>query len=157
MKLHNNKSGFTLLEIIIVIIIIGVLASLALPRLLKTVEYSRATEALAQIGTIKSRWEECGHANEAIDQGDVASGSAYTSGTPCDTFLNIGMDDPSNAAGNPQASFDYTFASPWPFHVIASRVSPNPAYAGQTIDFTYLPTASPSTTKIGSGPYSGLK
>ena len=37
MKLDKNKSGFTLLEIIIVIIIIGILASLALPKFFKTV------------------------------------------------------------------------------------------------------------------------
>ena len=50
----KRKKGFTLLEIIIVVIIVGVLASLALPRLFSTVEYSRSTEALAAIGSMRS-------------------------------------------------------------------------------------------------------
>ena len=49
---HANKKGFTLLEIIIVIIIVGVLASLALPRFFSTVEYSRSTEALASLTSV---------------------------------------------------------------------------------------------------------
>jgi len=40
-KIAANK-GFTLLEIIIVIIILGVMAGLAMPRFIRTVEYARA-------------------------------------------------------------------------------------------------------------------
>lgn len=49
----KKRSGFTLLEVIIVIIIIGVLTSLALPRLFSVIEGSRATEALANIATLR--------------------------------------------------------------------------------------------------------
>ena len=59
MKNIRNNSGFTLLEIIIVVIIIGVLASLALPRLFSTVEFSRSTEAMAAIGAVRSSIERC--------------------------------------------------------------------------------------------------
>ena len=41
----NQKSGFTLFEIIIVIIIIGTIAALAMPRLTNTIERSKAGEA----------------------------------------------------------------------------------------------------------------
>ena len=65
MKIKNNRSGFTLLEIIIVIIIVGVLASLALPRLFNTIEFSRSTEALNAIGILKRAADRCEMAIEA--------------------------------------------------------------------------------------------
>ena len=52
-----NKKAFTLLELIIVIIIIGVLTSLALPRLFSMVESSRKAEALTTIASIRSSME----------------------------------------------------------------------------------------------------
>jgi prepilin-type N-terminal cleavage/methylation domain-containing protein len=42
-----NRKGFTLIELVVVILIIGVLASLGLPYYLKTVETAKATDALA--------------------------------------------------------------------------------------------------------------
>ncbi len=59
MRMNKNRSGFTLLEIIIVIIIVGVLASLALPRFFNTIEYARSTEALNMIGTLKRGADRC--------------------------------------------------------------------------------------------------
>ncbi|MDZ4241217.1 MAG: prepilin-type N-terminal cleavage/methylation domain-containing protein, partial [Candidatus Omnitrophota bacterium] len=55
----GKTKGFTLLEIIIVIIIVGVLASLALPRFFSTVEYSRSTEALSSVSAIRQSMERC--------------------------------------------------------------------------------------------------
>ena len=55
----KNKSGFTLLEIMIVVIIVGVLAALALPRLFGTIEYSRSTEAFSAFASIRSSMERC--------------------------------------------------------------------------------------------------
>ena len=40
-----NKKGFTLLELIIVIIVIGILASIAMPRYMRVAERARVTEA----------------------------------------------------------------------------------------------------------------
>lgn len=58
MTTHRIKA-FTLLEVIIVIIIVGVLASLALPRFFRTIEFSRSTEAFSAIQVIRGGLERC--------------------------------------------------------------------------------------------------
>jgi prepilin-type N-terminal cleavage/methylation domain-containing protein len=58
-KLSNKQSGFTLIEIIVVLIIVGVLAAIALPNLFSNVNRSRGGEALASLGAIKTQIEGC--------------------------------------------------------------------------------------------------
>ena len=152
MKIKNNKSGFTLLEIIIVIIIVGVLASLALPRLFNTIEFSRTTEALNVIGGLKRSADRCALANEA------------QLGTPnwntCLTWDELATEDPSNAGGLvPGAVFDYAVAfagTNW--SVVATRVGGGTA-AGSFITYTYDTSGANPITRIGNagGPYAGLK
>ncbi|MCK9433013.1 MAG: prepilin-type N-terminal cleavage/methylation domain-containing protein [Candidatus Omnitrophica bacterium] len=49
-----KKNGFTLIELIIVIIIVGILASIGLTQYNKVVEKSRAAEARMILGTLRS-------------------------------------------------------------------------------------------------------
>ena len=55
----KNQKGFTLIEIIIVVIIMGVLASLALPKLTAQINKSRAAEAYNALGLLVGKAQEC--------------------------------------------------------------------------------------------------
>lgn len=84
--LHKKKNyGFTLIEIAIVIIILGVIAMFAFPGIFAQIERHRGQEALNTLNLIKSNIESCGVQN------------AYNFAL-CDTWEEIGMDNP--VAGN---------------------------------------------------------
>ncbi|HOD12231.1 MAG TPA: prepilin-type N-terminal cleavage/methylation domain-containing protein [Candidatus Omnitrophota bacterium] len=54
-----NKFGFTLLEVIIVIIIIAILASVAMPKISGALHYAKAKEALGVIPSVRSAMDAC--------------------------------------------------------------------------------------------------
>ena len=53
----NKQRGFTLLELLIVVAIIGILAAIAIPNFLTAMQRSRQKRTMADIRTIATGWE----------------------------------------------------------------------------------------------------
>jgi len=53
MKRLNNKRGFTLIEIMVVVVILGILAGIVVPKLLDRPEEARRTKAAVQIKSLE--------------------------------------------------------------------------------------------------------
>lgn len=144
MRIGNNKSGFTLLEILVVIIIVGVLASVAMPQLFRNVERSRATEALESLGATKRSIEACA----------MQFNNTFTT---CNTYAAIGMADPSyNAATNAAAHFAYAITTvATSFNIVATRNTVDNGVATDTV--TLSRGATGAITRAGTTAFAGIQ
>lgn len=140
MNTRKKQSGFTLLEIIIVIIIVGVLASLALPRFFHTVEYSRSTEALAALTALRQSMERC----------YLQNAGSYTN---CTDLTVLDLDDP---ADSPNAHFAYGISgqSATGYTLTATRNARDGGDGTSTISLTQ--TAA-DVTRAGTGAFAGIQ
>ncbi len=122
MKIKNNKAGFTLLELVVVVIIVAVMASLALPRLISQVEQSRAAEAYRFLGVIR----------DAMEQHKFRNGN-YTTADLVPTLLGY---DPG---AEPNAHFNYTIPASLgnTYTIRATRTTRAGGTAGDYIQITF--------------------
>ena len=80
MKIRNNKNGFTLIELIIVMVILGIMAAVAVPRYLDSIENAEASAEDAVISAIRNGLKQ--YANNSL----VESGRAEWPDNPFDTL-----------------------------------------------------------------------
>ncbi len=133
------QKGFTLLELIIVIIIVGVLASLALPRFFSMVEFARSAEAMSSLMTVRQSILRCGQYNNNY--------------MGCDTFADIDIDDPGSEPGA-HFSYAWTVTSADAFTVTATRNTINGGSAGDTVVVSVAPAG---ISRSGTSAFAGIK
>jgi len=77
-----NRKGFTLLEVMIVVIIIGILSSVALPQYITTLEKGKSAEAISNIGSLRTSLDRYWYQNAAgtndPDQLDIDNPNSVT-------------------------------------------------------------------------------
>ena len=142
----GGAQGFTLLEILVVIIIISVLASLAMPRYFRTIDYARAMEALAHLGSIRQSLFRYYAPNRTY------AGAFLSPTSPWDTNLDI--DNPNNESLYPGSHFAYTIDisdPPTSFTITARR---NLHHGGDNVSTI---TLNDRGEKSGSVVYSGIQ
>ncbi len=136
----KQLKGFTLIEIIIVIIIVGVLAALALPRFYSTVEFSKSTEALTSLTALRSAIERC----------YIAQSGTYVG---CD-IGNLDMADPSNSPGTHFKSYAVSGQSVDGYIITATRGTIN---GGDDTSTIQLLQDAVGVTRSGTGVFEGVK
>jgi prepilin-type N-terminal cleavage/methylation domain-containing protein len=107
---HRNSKGFTLIELMIVVVIIGILAALAIPRFMRSTTKSKQSEAkqlLKQIYTMQRAYRQ--------EFNTYALNGAIADSTLIAGFANIGVDIMQNAR------YQYVMtADPFTFTCIAT-------------------------------------
>ncbi|MCD6160952.1 MAG: prepilin-type N-terminal cleavage/methylation domain-containing protein [candidate division Zixibacteria bacterium] len=86
-KFHKSKKGFTLIELMIVVVIIGILAALAIPRFMRSTTKAKQSEAkqlLKQIYTMQRAYRQ---ENDVYTLNGVTASAVAPA-----TFAAIGVD-----------------------------------------------------------------
>ena len=102
---RKGTKGFTLLELVIVIVILAIIAGLAVPRYIRVVNRSRGSEALSMLNHIRESAERYYARNGAVYTGMTpAAGTNFAAATPSNLDF-----DPTDIGG--AANFTYQFTA----------------------------------------------
>lgn len=122
--MYNNNKGFTLIELMAVVAIIGILAVVALPLYNHYIEKSKLHSALPAIGTYKNDVAMCFMWNDKMDDCNDGQEEVHPGDFKDDYILDITI-----VSGNILLTVDAEnhFSNVYPVKVMFSPRDPNPA------------------------------
>ena len=122
-KRNKGLSGFTLVELAVVVVIIGVLAAFAVPRFLSSVERSKAAEAFNYLATTHS----------AMERYHARQGTYATLLTDIDT--EMGSPEYFTVGGIAIPTSETSLETGW--EVTLTRVGASAGYGAYTVVFNH--------------------
>jgi prepilin-type N-terminal cleavage/methylation domain-containing protein len=131
----ESRKGFTLVELAVVIVIIGVLAAFGVPQFLKSVERSKAAEAFNYLSAVRSAQERY-LAKEGC-YADSATSTALDINQVAPKYFDVGT-----------VIACHTNAATPSWELTLTRKSATSSYGGYTVRFTqqgFDTTTTPST------------
>ncbi len=139
MKLSNKRNqGFTLIEIIIVIVILGILAAIALPKLTENIDRGRAAEAFSIGSSVAKAFDRC----LSVETGGATPSSTNVGN--CNSFAKINMATP------PATNFTYSLASSGTTLTFGAVGAFTGAAAADSITFTFVGDTGVTTRTCGT-------
>ncbi len=146
----GKKQGFTLIEIIIVVIILGILAAVALPKITANIGKAATTEAFNIGGEVAKAYDRC-MAEQTAGSALLEDAAGNTLALLCDTFVELGMTPP------PATKWNYVLTPPpaatTRLVLTATAVVPNTIglTTNDVVTFTYIASAGTVTKTCSAG------
>ena len=133
-KNAGTRKGFTLVELAVVIVIIGVLAAFGVPRFLKSVERSKAAEAFQYLSAVRAAQERFLSKNGIYYAGTPDANGLYPNDTNGET-LDITQSVPKYFTAG-EITIDNTTPGDPLWEMQLTRVGGSSSYGSYTVTFT---------------------
>ncbi len=121
----KRNTGFTLVELLMVIIIIGVLVTLALPKYMHAVERARCTKAMHTLQAYRQAIIAYFREFNTFREDPNNSSSAFVTEADLESFVNTSL------ASTAEWQYAITFPSDSQFNITATRLTST--HSGQNI------------------------